>query len=343
MPFRKGILPILVLALSAATSADAIDDLIKKRMEENPTPGVCLAVIGPDNKPDIRSYGIANLESNEPVTPDTVFRIASLSKQFCAYAAFKLIEDEKLFLSDPYTKFFPELPEAFDKVTIKDAIGHRTGIADPGSAFNYRLEYSADNYAKLLGEKPLAEEPGTTYRYNNHAYALLGILVGKVDGSSLPAVVKREVFDKVGMTNTRYFDYADIIRHRAQGYERVNNEWRQRLMIRPQVFHGSGGILSTMNDMVKYELALRSQVKLSPTVLKNQWTPVFGGDTGYGGGWNVRKTESQNTLVHSGSTFGFTSYFYRDLNAKTTILLFRNSAEGSTGDWVSDIRKIVIP
>ena len=329
------------LAFSLQALADPIDDFIQKKMEENATPGLCLAIIGPDNNPDVRSYGIANLESGEEVSPSTVFRIASLSKQFTGYAILKLAEEGKLSLDDPFTKHFPALPATFNAVTIKTALGHRSGIADPGSDFSFRTEYTVPAYVNLLGSKPLAEKPGETYRYNNHAYALLGIIVGQTDGTSLPEYMKREVFEKLGMSNSSYFAFEDIIPHRAQGYDYDNGDWKRRFMLRPSVFHASGGILTSMEDFLKYEFALRSQDVLSKTVLQKQWTPIFGGESGYGGGWNVRKDEDTHSLLHTGSTFGFTSLFFRDLKTKTTIIIFRNSAEGSLTSWLPDLQELI--
>lgn len=323
--------------------ADAVDDLIRQKMVENPTPGVALAIVGPDGRADVRTYGIANFESGEPVVPQTVFRIASLSKQFCAYTALKLQEEGRLSLNDPVTKTFPELPAPFQTVTIKDLIGHRSGIADPEADFSYRTEYSDEAYIRLLAQRPLAEAPGSTYRYNNHAYSLLGLLVGKVDGSSLPALVKRLVFDPVGMQDTRYYTDTEIVPRRAQGYQGSPGNWQRRLVVRPRIFHGSGGILSTVQDLVKYEQELRNPAALSPTVLQQQRTPLFGEESGYGGGWQISKSPEGHHQHHSGSSFGFTSYFFRDLGQKTTYIILRNSQSGNLREWVDALRELNAP
>lgn len=334
---RIGVSVMGGIGLMSVLFADGLDDLVLAKMKADHVPGVAVAVIGKDNRADVRSYGVANLESNQPFTANTVFRIASLSKQFCAYATKRLEIKGKLSLDDRLSKYFPGVPLEFGAVTLREIVGHRSGIADPGRLFEYGREYEPSEYVKLLSALPLTEKPGSTYRYNNHAYSLLGLVVGKADGTSLAEVVQSEVFEKVGMKDTRYYRMEDVIPGRADAYEWVKDHFERRFSVRPKVYEGSGGILSTMNDMVKYELALRGNGVLDRSVLDWQWTPVYGGDQGYGGGWHIDKRPTVNRLVHTGTSFGFSSYFLRDLNSGVTIILFRNADEGDKVDWAESI------
>lgn len=310
-------------------------------MARDHIPGVSLATFDSHDHIKIRSYGIANLETNSKVTPHTVFRIASLSKQFNAYAALSECEEGKLSLSTTVSKFFPDVPPAFGAITIKDILGHRSGIADPAAAFDYAKDYTDQEYIDLLTSNPLVELPGSTYRYNNHAYSLLGLIVGRVAGSSLPEVVQSKIFGPLKMTDSRYYNMEDVVPNRADGYDWKDEHYVHRLELRPRIFAGSGGILTTISDMAKYEMALRHPGILSQRVLDQQWTPMFGGEKGYGAGWHVDLTDGQNLLTHTGTTFGFTSAYIRDRKANVTVLLMRNATGGKALDWANQILAIL--
>ena len=328
--------------LCSLAYADPVDEFVRSKMAEQKIPGVCLAIIGPNGAPDFRSYGVSNLELQTPFTPDSVFRIASLTKQFTAYAVLTLQKEGKLSIEDSIRKFVPDLPAEWEKIKLKHILAHRSGIADPGNLFSYRLEYTNAEYTRVLAAKPLAEEPGTKFRYNNHAYALLAMVVQRASGQDLPSVVKTNIFRPVGMNDTRYWSLDEIIPNRVDGYLIEDGKHINPLMIRPTVFHGSGGILSTMRDMAKYETALRRQYVLDPAILKFQWTS-YEGENGYGAGWYVSHPGGKLRLQHTGTTFGFTSCFTREVEAKRTIILFRNCDNGEASDWVRDMWPLAFP
>jgi len=341
---RKILLVVGLLFLAVVVQADAIDDVMKKLMETDHVPGSCVAFIDPDNQVEYRSYGVSNLELNTPFTSKSVFRIASLSKQFCAYTVLSLVKEGQIELDESIRKYMPDANPSWAKVKIRHMLSHTSGITDPGAAFSYSKPYTLKEYLDLLGSNPLAEEPGTKYRYNNFAYGLLGQLVGVVANKDFSDVVKERVFDKVGMNSTAYYDPTVITPNRADAYR-----WRGGKLVRPtedrpKVFEGSGGILSTMEDMVKYELALRAASKsasssnaLDQSILKQQWTCQIPGQvTGYGFGWHVAKNE----LRHTGETFGFTSAYLRSLADGWTIIVFKNSDGGESMEWAKQVLEL---
>lgn len=341
MTFWKALFSFSLLIGGAALSrADALDDYVREMMAKDHIPGVCLAVVPPGGEaPIVRSYGFANLELKVPYTPQTVHRIASISKQFCSYAILRLVRAGKIGEEDSLSKYFPTGHADWKNVTIRQMLAHRSGIADPEGDFDYRKEYSPAEYAAVLAKRPLAEEPGTTYRYNNHAYALLGLIVGQVSGKGLDEFVKEQIFDPVGMANTRYWNLADVIPNRSDAYLWQNGAYIRPLMIRPRIFHGSGGILSTMEDMLKYEHALRKEEVLDRDVLHRQRKTYNGAETGYGAGWNVGKPDGKLVMRHSGSTFGFMTMYIREVDEGWTVLLFRNGGGGSSEAWAAEILK----
>jgi len=320
--------------------ADAIDDYVREAMKRDHIPGACVAIVPPGAEPIIRSYGVSNLETMTPFTDKTVFRIASLSKQFCAYAVLSLMKEGKISAGDTLDKFFPKGHKEWSKVTIEHLLHHRSGIAEPGSAFSYREEYSPDLYVEALSKKPLAEEPGSKFRYNNHGYALLGLIVGQVTKSSLDEEVKKRIFEPLSMATARYFRLEEVIPNRGEAYRWSNDTFVRPLMIRPRIFHGSGGILMSMEDALKYERGLRKEESLDREILHRQRVAFDKADSGYAGGWHVTRPGGKLVMDHTGGTFGFTSAYIREVDEGWTIILFRNSEGGEVIDWARDILKL---
>jgi CubicO group peptidase (beta-lactamase class C family) len=334
-----------ILALSTIVQASPVDDFVQSAMDIQKVPGVCWTVIDPKGSATTKSDGYANLETKSPFSPNTAHRIASLSKQFCAYAILNLQKEGKLSITDSLSKFFPEVTPTWDKITIAQTLAHRSGIADYTASFNYSRDYSVEEFIKLITTKPLAEEPGSTYRYNNFGYATLGLVVQKVSGMPLADYVKRVIFDPIGMKNSQYFRPDTLIENRSDGYKWVNNKFTNTQYYRDDVFDGSGGILSSMEDMVLYERALRQEKVLDKTILAFQRKP-FIGLSGYGAGWNFNLIKDQQIVVHTGSSFGFTSCFLRNLTTGYTVILFRNADPEGKGagsrEWAEKILELSI-
>lgn len=323
----------VMLLNSAIVLGDSVDDYVTAQMEKDHLPGVVFAVVDPSGKVSYREYGVANRETGEKFTKDSVHRIASLSKQMCSYVVLNLVKEGKVSLDDEVLKWYPAGPESWKGMKVRHLMSHTSGIADP-EGFSYSKEYSAAEYVELLGKKPLDNPVGTKFRYNNYAYGLLGDLAGKAGGSPLPELAKKYIFDPVGMERTGYYKKDQKYPNEVFAYYWEKGEYVSALRVRPTLFHGSGGVHSSLSDMVKYELALRSG-KLDRGILEQQWTPQFPELSVYGFGWYA----DQGALRHTGTTFGFTSAFYRERPDGWSIILFRNSNTGSQMDMAVEILK----
>lgn len=337
---NRMLLGFALATFAGSAQADKIDDYIKTAMERDHIPGVCVAVIPPGDAADIRGYGFANLEAMTPFNRTSVFRVASLSKQFCAYAVLSLIKQGKLSPNDTLLKFFPKGHKDWGKINIGHVLAHRSGIADPGTAFNYKNEYTTESYVELLSRAPLAEEPGSTYRYNNHGYSLLGLIVGQVSDSSLESYVKKSIFEPLQMTSARYYRLDEVIPNRAEGYRWGDDKYVRPLMIRPLVFAGSGGILMSMDDIVKYEIGLRKEEALDREILHQQRKTYDKNERGYGAGWFISKVDGKQVMTHTGGTFGFTCAYLREVDEGWTAIVFRNSEGGDAMQYARDILKL---
>lgn len=327
----KPISCLFVLAFACLVHADAIDDAVKRSMDADHVPGVCIAVVRPDDTTDIRSYGTANIELGVKVSPDSVFRIASLSKQFCAMAVLIAKRAGKLELNQPISKYLPEAPDAWKDITVRHLLNHTSGIKDPGSRFVITREYTTTQYVTMLAVDPLETKPGEAYKYSSPGYTLLGIIVEKVMGKPMRDIVKAQVFDPIGMNSTSYFDAEKIVPNRSGGYQWQDGKIGNSQFLRPRIYDGSGGIMTSMNDLVKYELALRHGPVPSKETLAEMWTPGElnnGTKLTYGMGWGVNKIGDSRVVRHGGDTWGFTAYFIRHLTKNLTVLVLRNTGEG---------------
>lgn len=320
--------------LACSTWADSVDDYVAKAMAQDNLPGVAFAVIDPSGKAATREYGFANLETQSKFTINSVHRIASLSKQMCSYVALTLVKEGRLSLDDEVLKWFPQGPAHWKGIKVRHLMGHTSGIPDP-EGFEYTTDYTLDEYIALIGKAPLETNPGERFRYNNYAYGLLGALVGKAGGSSLPALAEKYIFEPLSMERTGYYQKGKIYPEEVIAYRWQEGKFVVPLRERPVLFHGSGGVHSTIADMVKYELAMRSG-KLDRSILAQQWTPSFPKTGIYGFGWYADK----DAVRHTGTTFGYTSAYYRERPDGWSVIVFRNADSGSQMQMALDILKL---
>ncbi|MFM9874497.1 MAG: serine hydrolase domain-containing protein [Fimbriimonadaceae bacterium] len=331
----RGLFSLLAgLMIFSSSFADSVDDYVQEKMASDHLPGVVFAVVDPSGNASYREYGVANRLTGEKFTKKSVHRIASLSKQMCSYVLLNLEKEGKLSLDDEILKWYPKGPETWKGITIRHMMSHCSGIPDPND-FNYEKEYSVDEYVAMLGKSPLDNPPGSKFKYSNYAYGLLGDLAGKAGGSTLHELAKKYIFGPLGMDRTGYYLKGEKYSDEVFAYYWEKGKYVDALRVRPVMFSGSGGVHSTLTDMVKYELALRSG-KLDRALLDQQWTPHFPKLGIYGYGWYA----DQGSLRHTGTTFGFTSAYYRERPDGWSIILFRNSNTGSQMDMATDVLKL---
>lgn len=313
-----------LFSVSLVARADGIDDLVKANMEQYHVPGVALGIAVNGKLVEQRCYGYSNLETMTPVTPQTVFKIASLSKAFCASTAMLLIQEGKLSLDAKVTDILPEAPKSWEKVQIRHLLSHTSGIPDP-EGFSMSRSYTVPEFFALFGE--LSEEPGTLYRYNNFGYATLGLVVAKVTGKTLREAATERIFGPLGMSATHYYDMQRVVPNRANGYNWNGTAHMNVNALRPLVYDGSGGVLTSLEDYAKWDAALRTDKPLNGIVRRQMWTiePLADGKPGgYGYGWFPDTVDEQRVVHHNGTTTGFTAHVIRGLDDGVSVFVFRN-------------------
>ena len=210
-----------------AATSDAVrnaDRLMQKYAGD--VPGASLLVLK-DGKPLLRrGYGLANLEHREKASPATDYRLASVSKQFTAAAILLLAEDGKLALDDSIRHWLPTLPANTDKVTLRQLLSHTGGLIDYEDLIPpaQTTQVNDQDVLKLLSATSKSYfAPGTSYRYSNTGYVLLGLVVEKASGESLPAFMQQRIFKPLHMDHTLlYVHDAKIVPNRAYGYSEID-------------------------------------------------------------------------------------------------------------------------
>lgn len=333
----------------------AVDRYVQKEMQAQQIPGVAVAIIHKGEPLVFKGYGYANLEHKVPVKPETVFQSASIGKQFTAVAVMLQVEDGKLALDDPIRKYFPDAPETWQPVTIRELLTHTSGIADYFEAmgthgiepFDVRRDYPPDELRRLFYKLPFDFPPGTDWHYSNTGYALLGFLVRRVSGEFYGDVLAERVWKPLGMQHARVISDADIVINRAAGYQRVDGEIKNQEWYAPLVnTTADGALYLSLEDYLAWDRGLRKGAILSPSSWREIYTPVEladGSHYPYGFGWNVGESQGKPWYHHSGSSQGFHLYISRYLANDMTIVVLTNLYEDDPATIVDGIAEIIDP
>lgn len=264
-----------------------------------------------------RGYGEADLENRAPASPDTVYAIASITKQFTAAAVMQLAEAGKLSLDDEITKYFPNSPLAGNRVTIRQLLNHTSGIRNMtalGAAYWSQIarDASPEEVIRIFENEPFDFMPGQTYAYSNSGYFLLGVIIEKASGASYADYLAKNVFPPARLEHTCSCATDALIRHRARGYSR-----RGAGLVNAKYFSQTqgfsvGGVCSTAPDLARWIEALASGRVVSRAAFEKMTTPspavLPNGETlSYGFGTGVGQFEGHRVLYHAGGIFGFDS------------------------------------
>ena len=321
----------MTLLLGGCTAKDSpaveADALMQKY--DGHGPGASLLVLKNGVPLVRRGYGLANLEKNTAASPATDYRLASMSKQLTAAAILLLAEDGRLHLDDPVRTWLPTLPATDSDVTLRHLLTHSGGLID------YEDLITADTTEQLNDNDVLRMlsatsktyfAPGAAYRYSNSGYVLLGLVIEKASGQSLPAFLQQRIFAPLGMSHTlMYVRGGRDVPNRAYGYSEANGHWTRTDQDITSATRGDGGIYSSIDDLAKWDAALYDNRLLSDASRKLAFSPhvkVTGEpyEASYGYGWRI----TGDTLWHSGESIGFRNVIVRWPAQHLTVILLSN-------------------
>ena len=223
-------------------------------------PGAAVLVLR-DGQPVVRAtYGLADLEAGTPATPETNYRLASVTKQFTAASILLLAEDGRLTLDDRGRKWLPSLPKAAETVTIRHLLTHTSGLIDYEDVipeiFAAQL-HDADVLRLLETQDRTYFRPGTGYRYSNSGYALLALIAQRASGKTFATFLRERIFQPLGMNNTvAYEEGISTVNNRAFGYTEEAGRWNRTDQDQTSAVLGDGGIYSSIDDLAKWDAAL---------------------------------------------------------------------------------------
>ena len=278
-------------------------------------------------------FGLANVELQVPVKPETVFQSGSVGKQFTATAVMMLVEEGKVGLDDPLTKHFPNAPKSWNEVTIRRLLSHTAGFTDYPDKFDFRKDWTEDELLKMVEGIPLAYPPGTKWEYSNLGYLTLGLLIHRVMGKFYGDFLQQRIFKPLEMKTARIISEADIIPNRAAGYRLEKGELKNQEWVAPMVnTTADGSLYFSVLDLAKWDAALYTERLLKRSSLDQIWTPakLKSGEAnkqGYGFGWFVGSRRGHRVVYHDGAWQGFKSAIARYVDDRLTVVVLANLAE----------------
>lgn len=296
------------------------------------------------------AFGLANMEWNIPNTPDTKFRLGSITKQFTATLTMQLVEQGKIKLDAKIADYLPDYRKDIgQKVTIHQLLTHTSGIpsytGQQGFVENVsRNPYKTDDFVKKYASGNLEFEPGSKYSYNNSGYFLLGAIIEHVTGKPYEQVLKENILDPLGMKNTGYDHHDTIIPKRATGYSRTADGYTNAAYLDMSIPYAAGSMYSTVEDLYLWDQALYTDKLVSAQSKALMYKP-FLGDYAYG--WVVQNAPfKQNgnevqVIRHGGGINGFTTTIVRFPQEKNLIVMLDNTGTGYLDPLSDSIAKIL--
>ncbi|WP_411816740.1 serine hydrolase domain-containing protein [Hyphococcus sp. DH-69] len=330
--------------------SDQIDEIFSQYNET--TPGCAVAVDQQGALIHLDGYGMADLEQDVPIRPDTVFYAGSVSKQFVGMTAMLLDHDGRIDLDEPVRTYLPALPDYADRITVRQTLHHTSGLRDffwlfylAGKPANYVITEPA--IMEILAQQEgLNFEPGTQYAYSNSAYFLISQIVNAVYGDNLDAFAQGRIFEPLDMADSRFqHDHRRLVKRKAHGYApRSGGDYLLSDSTLDVV--GSGGMYSTVVDLIKWDRNFYDN-KLgggASLIDEMQQSAVLnsGEETEYGVALKLTPYRGISRVHHNGSLAGYRSTLQRFPDEKLTIALLCNSSKAKPSAYATAIADIVL-
>jgi CubicO group peptidase (beta-lactamase class C family) len=322
---------------------DEIDKYVLKEMEKEKIPGLALAVVQDGKVVRATGYGVAQLDTRAPVTPETVFRLASVSKQFTAAGILLLVEDGKVGLDEKISKYLPDTPETWKEITVRQLMNHTSGLIRDSPISDFLEPTDADIY-KATAARPLLSKPGETWAYCNTGYFLQGQIIEKVSGKSYGEFLRERIFAPLGMNATEVMRKFPSSPRYATGYVNEGGIFPNAI---PFLWsQASGGLVSNVLDLARWDGALLSEKVLKASSLKLAWSPTKLKDNklvGYGFGWGMDDQRGHKVVAHGGYLYGFRSVIARYISDRITVIVLVNTTGASPEEIATGVARHVLP
>ena len=349
---RISLLAIVLLVLGACKAqtipAVAIDTILNKVFKPD-GPGAAVLVAKKGELIYKKAFGMADLELNVPMQPDMIFRIGSITKQFTAVAILQLAEQGKLSLQDDIKKFIPDYPTQGNTITVEHLLTHTSGIKSYTGMKDFmsmmRKDMKPSEIIDVFKNEPMDFAPGTKWNYNNSGYILLGYIIEKVSGKTYEQYVKDHLFAPAGMSSSGYGNETRIIKNRAKGYQGSSNNYVNADYLSMTIPYAAGSLISTVEDLWKWNRAVHSYKIVSKTSLDKAFTNYKLSNnklSNYGYGWTLSKVQGSPTIEHSGGIHGFQTDAIYLPKEDIFVAIFSNCNCNPPGDMTQRIAAIAM-
>lgn len=333
----------------AQTKAAKIDAIVRQYVDNKQFNGTVLVA----EKGQVifkKGYGMANMEWAIANTPDTKFRLGSITKQFTAMLIMQLVEQGKLELAEPITTYLPDYPKATgSKITTHHLLTHTSGLPNYTNIPKFfetlsRDPFTPTEFLKKFQDMPLDFEPGSKFSYSNSGYFLLGALIEKVTGKPYAQVLQEGILTPLQLRDTGYDLFAPIMPKRAAGYEKAGGNYVNAAYLDMSIPYAAGSLYSTIEDLYKWDQALYTDKLLSAAGKATMFTPF---KDGYAYGWGVGKTkvgERKDSLLvisHGGGINGFNTLITKAPQDKQLVVLLNNTGGAPLNDMQRNIFRIL--
>jgi len=319
-----------------------VDEAVTALMREQKIPGTAIAIVRDGKIIKATGYGLANVELNVPVTPQTIFQAGSTGKQFLATAILLLAEEGKLTLDDSVTKYFPEAPQSWKPITIRHLLAHTSGLPDvwgetveglyTNALVDMHRDYTEDELLHVYLKQQLKFQPGEKWEYSNTGYQILGFLIRRLTGKSHSDFIRERIFQPLGMDTAQVITEANIVPNRSAGYILVKGELKNQEWIAPSLnTTADGPYYMTVLDLAKWDAALYTEKILKRSSLEQMWTTQAKLNNGktypYGLGWFLAEANGHRLTYHTGGNQGFFVNISRYVDDHLTIIVMNNLDE----------------
>ncbi len=349
---------ILVLVLCWGSGVNVLQaqthrvDAIFREWDRSDSPGCALGVVQNGQLAYERGYGVANIHTGKPVTTETVFYLASVSKQFTAATMALLALDGRIDLDADVRNYVPELPDYGDRITIRHLIHHTSGLRDyltlmelAGMALDE--EHSRDEVLDLISRQGAPNfTPGERHLYSNTGYFLIPIIVERVTGQSLRRFADERIFGPLGMALTHFHDdFQHQLPNRALSYRRTSDGLVELAFLEKFDQVGSGGVLSTVRDLARWDRNFYDpDVGGEPFLaLLHRRGDLTDGDTlSYAFGLRIADYKGLRTVSHGGSMMGFKTHILRFPDQRFSVICLCNLEQIDPGDLAHRVADVYL-
>lgn len=342
---------MLCAALSVLVAQVSPNDVRREAeilLESKRTPGIVVVVRHKGRTVLNYSGGYADLERRVKMRADSVHELASVSKQFTAVAAMRLVDQGKLKLDSRLSEFVADAPAPWSEITVRHLLNHTSGLPDyMGPGFNLRADTTAEVLLNGLKTRPLTFAPGSKFEYSNSGYMALGVVVAKVSGKPFVEAAQESVLKPARMETAVPASPFDLVVNRANGYDRTRTGFaNEQFVSQPLSQLGDGWLMASANDLLRWHDALRREQILKPETWQQVFAPVNapderGGPAAYGFGFVIERAGPKPRVSHSGGWIGTSTYLESDLNSDSCVIILANASGVALGPVIERAKRLI--